>query len=407
MLPRFLHILDSRSMAVVFAIFIYGVMFCTAALLVLRGTPKALTTTSTQRVGSLDGLRGMLAIGVFVHHSVTELVFIKSGAWSYGPNSVLNELGQTTVALFFMITGFLFTVKTMSGTINWRSFYIGRVARLVPLYVLIVTILFLVVFALTRGAPAEPALKVLTEYLKWISFVVFGRPDINGYPASWTLIAGVNWSLKYEVIFYAFGVPLLVLVNRTLAKPYYALALTCFLFAAVTLTRGRLNSGGELLFAEHFLGGIITAYVYSIPALRRIISLSIFRWLAAAAACHLALMYNANSTLAIVYSAIIFSSVVGGASVFGILKMKGALWLGDISYGIYLIHGLVLWCGFRIVGEHWLLNGPSALQFLLFAAVLGAVVVLLASSSYLFFELPAIAIGLRARRGPSRSLSVA
>src|ERR1700761_6804237 len=60
------------------------------------------------RFAAIDGLRGYLAIFVFLHHSSIWYYFHSIHEWSHLPSSLFNHLGSTSVALFFMITAFLF-----------------------------------------------------------------------------------------------------------------------------------------------------------------------------------------------------------------------------------------------------------------------------------------------------------
>jgi len=57
--------------------------------------------------------------------------------------------GQSGVALFFVISGFLFTWGALrSGAFDWKKFYTNRFLRIFPMYLLIL----LVVICLSRGA---------------------------------------------------------------------------------------------------------------------------------------------------------------------------------------------------------------------------------------------------------------
>jgi peptidoglycan/LPS O-acetylase OafA/YrhL len=95
--------------------------------------------------------------------------------------------------------------------------------------------------------------------------------------------------------------------------------------------------------------------------------------------------YNNVAVLAIM---IVFASVAGGASIFGVLRTRAAIWLGDISYGIYLIHGLLLWAILKGVSQMTDLAGLSAYWMIgvMMVAILASVT--LASMSYIWLELP-------------------
>lgn len=100
-----------------------------------------------QRTATLDGLRGFLALSVFVHHLMVTHGYIVRGEWSFPPPGFPTLLGQVGVGVFFMITGFLFWGKLLDakGRPDWKSLYIGRLWRIGPTYLLAVGLMFLVV----------------------------------------------------------------------------------------------------------------------------------------------------------------------------------------------------------------------------------------------------------------------
>lgn len=101
----------------------------------------------TREFYTLDSLRGILALSVYVHHSLVWYSFLKTHSWANPlPNSNFYvQLGQSAVCLFFMITSFLFTKKIIRGQIKSTTlpqFYISRFFRIYPLYIFINIFLF-------------------------------------------------------------------------------------------------------------------------------------------------------------------------------------------------------------------------------------------------------------------------
>jgi tRNA A-37 threonylcarbamoyl transferase component Bud32 len=76
----------------------------------------------------IDGLRGYLAFGVFVHHSIITWIFLRTGVIDFPPSNFYSMLGQGSVALFFMITGFLFWSRLLAQGRNhdWLAFGVSR-----------------------------------------------------------------------------------------------------------------------------------------------------------------------------------------------------------------------------------------------------------------------------------------
>jgi len=101
------------------------------------------------RYGSIDGLRGFLAISVLFHHFIVTWYWKVNGDWVRPPEDYYQNYGKVSVALFFMITGFLFISKIMKddGKTNWFKFYESRIFRIFPLYIFAVLIVTLIVFS--------------------------------------------------------------------------------------------------------------------------------------------------------------------------------------------------------------------------------------------------------------------
>ena len=375
-------------LATSYALVLYAATLVAAYSLTRLPFVAAQVTSAQGRYGALDGFRGVLAVGVFVHHSFAAYGYFITGRWEWSSSPVLNHLGQTTVALFFMITGFLFTLKSMSPTIDWKALYVSRFARLSPLYALIVCVIFATVFVLSGGVLRESGAVLLREFLQWLAFVCFGRPDINALPMTWTLIAGVNWSLRYEVAFYVGAVPVLYLLSRMFSPRALFLGSLALLVVMLVLRGAMRQESGHGLYATHFLGGIVAAYAYRQPRIGQLIRTRFFRFLAGTSVAILLFFENSYGYQSVIVTVLIFLGVVGGLSGFGLLHTRAALWLGDISYGIYLIHGLVLWTTLSALKAAGTLESIDLVHYAGLMACVGAAVMGLASLSYICLEKP-------------------
>lgn len=375
-------------LATTYALGLYASTLAVAYLLTRLPFVTAHMTGTQGRYGALDGFRGVLAVGVFVHHSFATYAYFVTGRWEWSSSPVLNQLGQTTVALFFMITGFLFTLKSMSATIDWKALYVGRFARLFPLYALVVCVLFAAVFLVSGGVMRESGMVLVREFLQWLAFVCFGRPDINALPMTWTLIAGVNWSLRYEVVFYLLGVPALYFLSKVFSPRALFVGSLALLIVMLVLRAVLRQEIGHGLYATHFLGGIVVAYASRQPRINHQIKTPLFRFFAGASMAVLFFSENAYGAPSIIVTVLLFLAVVGGLSGFGVFHTRAALWLGDISYGIYLIHGLILWTTLSALKAAGVLETMDLAHYAGLMVCVGAVVVGLASLSYICIEKP-------------------
>ncbi|HHW2245112.1 TPA: acyltransferase family protein [Pseudomonas aeruginosa] len=193
---------------------------CLALALVTCGVVRRFGGDSlpASRFVTIDGLRGYLAFFVFLHHSVIWYYYLRDGLWQLPPSRLYTHFGQTSVALFFMVTGFLFAHKLLHsrGTpIRWLDVYASRIARLLPAYLLAMALLFLLVFTATGFSLREAPSALLGKMLDWLLFSIPSKPDMNGFIGTFRIVAGVTWTLPYEWLFY-FCLPFLgvLLGNR-------------------------------------------------------------------------------------------------------------------------------------------------------------------------------------------------
>jgi peptidoglycan/LPS O-acetylase OafA/YrhL len=139
------------------------------------------------RLAWLDVLRGLAALAVVFNHFGYFL-----------PPTVKNTVyqwinpGDYGVFVFFLISGYIVPASLeRKGSV--RSFWVSRLFRLYPLYLLAVGIavfLFMVHVGGLRGEGADPETSVLSQMLM-MSNVLAGENLPN-----------VVWSLSYEMIFY-------------------------------------------------------------------------------------------------------------------------------------------------------------------------------------------------------------
>lgn len=294
------------------------------------------------RYEALDGLRGYLAFFVVIHHAALWHAFARGEGWGSTPSNLYNQLGQGSVAMFFMITGFLFFGKLLRAEkkpIDWLELYTSRFLRIVPLYAFAVLLLLVLVALLSRFELQVPLPTLLEEVVRWFSFDFLGRPDINGVADTFTITAGVTWSLAYEWFFY-FSLPLLAALLR---RPVpFLWAIGSLLLVALLVWGPSWNAAFEQ--SRYFLSGMLAAVIAHKTSFSRVAGSSLFAVVASLCIVLAASFFRSAYMLGpfLLFSAafIIFAS---GNTLFGLLTLKPAKLLGEISYSIYLLHGLLLY----------------------------------------------------------------
>ncbi|KQR88083.1 acyltransferase family protein [Sphingomonas sp. Leaf343] len=365
--------------------------FCVATLagnaLARAGFPLPDTR---QRIGHIDGLRGYLALSVLVHHFVvwTGITRLNLG-WAAPADNVLNQLGPGAVALFFMTTGFVFYPRVLTGwrANRWVAVYIGRVFRIVPLVAASVVTIALIVHWRTGAAAGWRDVRAAAL---WISS--WSQPPLLGYSSASRLNAHVLWSLWHEWFFYllvlpacaigmdlvrgrlpSWSIPAALLIGALTARaidvprniptylPLFAIGMLAFEIARHANVKARLRGGRAAAVAGLSLA--VAMSMFHEPF--HIVPLSGF--------------------------ALFFTAVACGNPMGGLLATRGARVLGECSYGLYLLHGIVLALTF-VEGRAWVDRLPVSWVGVILP-VLTILAVLVTAVTYLIIERPGIRAG--------------
>ena len=282
-------------------------------------------------VPGLDGIRGTAILLVLAYH------FLGLPGGFYG------------VDLFFVLSGFLITTlllqeRTTTGRVSFGAFYARRARRLLP--ALVAVLGFACFMALVPPAGSGPG---------------YGRLAIEGVLACLLYAANVfrmlghllpinltpMWSLAEEEQFYFLWPALFVLLSRRLdarrlAAVLFALAIAVSAWrAGVTLTdgaTGRVYFGPDMRCSGLLLGSALAAAraaglrlppipFGSLAALAAIGALAVFAHGSSEFA------YAAGFPLAELAGIVLILAALGGSRV---LTLPPLVWVGTISYGVYV-----------------------------------------------------------------------
>ena len=319
----------------IFAIVVYFIAFATAYLLNL----KYRITNDNTRYETIDGIRGFLAIGVFIHHSSIWFQYLQIKSWEAPKSNLYNQLGQTSVSFFFMITAFLFITKLLNSNnqkIDWNTLFISRFFRLVPMYLVSILSLVIIVFVLSNWKLNVSLIMFIKELLSWGTFTIVDAPNINGSSFTSIINAGVVWSLPFEWLFY-FSLPIisiLILKKRT-SKMYIIISL---LFILIFHKIHGLDKHHLL----SFFGGAITPFLIKYNSKKINYNSIIFSTIILLCLALILFFSTSNDYVCKFLIIVVFNLIAFGNNVFGILKNSTLKFLGEISYSTYLIHGIII-----------------------------------------------------------------
>jgi peptidoglycan/LPS O-acetylase OafA/YrhL len=340
---------------------------------------------SSGRYATIDGLRGFLAFAVFVHHSAIWFVYLRTGKWEAPPSRLFHQFGESAVFLFFMITAFLFTSKVINSDkkpIEWTRLYVGRFMRLFPMYAAAVGVMVVMVFQMTGWHRHVEWPALIDQLIHWVGFTIRANPDINGLHATGLLIAGVTWSLPYEWWFYLSLPVLALLLRRKTPAP----ALILGVVTVLLVSEGwRL----DLTMLLPFAAGMVSAWLvrskrFRTLASRRVMGLVV---IAALAATVLVTQY-VYAAFGVYLLFVAFALISAGNDVFGVLSSATSRTLGEVTYSMYLIHGLLLTVAFVYVfGPHAAAQW-SPLHHWIVILGLTPVLVVLSYCGFRFIEMP-------------------
>lgn len=164
---------------------------------------------ASQKYVTIEGLRGCLALAVFLSHGVALHFWYQTGERLWPPSVFYRLCGSVSVYMFFMVTGLLFWGKAIAGGghIDIRRLYASRLRRLAPMYLFCLVPIFTIVGYRTGWTLRVPPLELAASIGAWLGLGMLAFPDINGV-ADTLSIDGALWTLCYEWLFYL-ALPLL------------------------------------------------------------------------------------------------------------------------------------------------------------------------------------------------------
>jgi len=345
------------------------------------------------RLGCIDGLRGYLAIGVFIHHFAITFHWKNGASWGRPPEDYFTHFGQSGVAIFFMITGFLFVRKILDvrGKIDWRKFYINRAFRILPLYIACLLMIVLIVLIQSNFLLQTSISQLIVDISRWFLFI---GGSINGYGDTKKIIASVDWTLKYEWLFY-FSIPMLAIILKsrinTMAVCSLVVLGSVFPYQLGTIIWDFTWKFSSFPFILFMIGGL-TAKL-SMLKIEKNMDHPLVTIIALLSLGVLVLVFDSSfGFFQSVLLAGFFVPIALGNSLFGVLRAKMSIFLGEISYSIYLAHGMVLFFLFTMSFPNFV-AAIAENNYMFFMPLVGVLVILFSWFTFSYVEKPMMMVG--------------
>ena len=342
-------------------------------------------TIENVKYPAIDGVRGYLGFFVFLHHAYIWNHYLKYHVWENPQSNFFNHLGQTSVALFFIITSFLFTTKllqTKKTAFNWKKYILSRFYRLTPIYLFTISIFLIIVGTLTNFEMRDTFQNNIKNSLSWIFFSISGPVNINLLADTSKINAGVTWTLPYEWMFYLL-LPIIGLFYKV--KVDFK---TVTIFSLLFILIFHLNNSLMENFLP-FIGGIVCAMVLNNPKIKINWSHYKFAFLGIIVLILSVVSFNSGKKIIpVVVSTFLLLLIAHGNSFFGILATTFSRKFGQITYSFYLIHGLVLFVLFRFVIGYKIAAQLSELNYWGCIALSLIPIIFISQLTFKYIELP-------------------
>lgn len=341
-------------------------------------------------LNGLNGLRAIAALIVVVSH--VELIKLENKV----PNifSVMSNWGNLGVNLFFVLSGFLITTllireKEKSNKINLKNFYVRRILRIWPLYFLILISSYLIF----DFSPSTMTVLLCSTIFPNLA---------HAFSLGWAVSPQI-WSIGVEEQFYIFWPTLLKLKEKRII--YFCLFLIFFYpiiphiiaFLSIRLGfQGEFTDSTIVFFQITSFNAMATGAIFAViwknqyKIFLKMISFSnklnfilvIFPFILLF--LNVDFSHFQSSLFSILFAIQIVLIIQGNLK--SIFESKILKFLGEISYGIYMYHWIVLVLVINFLKPTFT-DYQILMNILLYVGTIG-ITILVALLSFRFLEGP-------------------
>ncbi len=353
----------------------------------------------------LNSLRFLAAFLVVLHHA--ETIRLKYALPNFQHIGLFRN-GDNAVTFFFVLSGFLITYlllkeHTRTNTISIKNFYVKRVLRIWPLYFLLMlvgTVLVPFAFELLHINYEMP----YTFGQVWAYFLFF-LPGLVTFFFGHHLLEPL-WSIGIEEVFYLMWAPLF----KFFKKHILTILIAILVIKIILLLLAQYWIQNELIiyliqifrFEAMAIGGMGAYFIFhrNAPLSELLIYKKPFQILIYGTLISYLLFFNTINH--VVWNAVFQTPIISGLLInclflyliigvslveHNIIKMRSKIlnYLGEISYGIYMYHLIIIF-GCIQVFKNYLLQLSAPISSLLFYTLVLSLVVVVSVISKKVFE---------------------
>ena len=365
---------------------------------------------SGDHIPSLQSLRGIASMIVLLRHYLA--CFPIGGAVGLAYQDIFFN-SHAAVVVFFVLSGFVLSPSFFSRTISLSEllgFYVRRFFRIVPLLAVITALsLFYVKSRLSTWS--VPFANAWFEGLLPHDVPLSASILVKCFIGMNSAIVPQNWTIACELLV---ALILPFLVKACTGRLW--LALLTFVVATV-LSFLAADGGGKSLpvvYTVDFVVGILTFRILQSYAKRYsdfffygvVLGLACTRVILEVLTGRAELSFHDPlcSLIEAVFSAFIIYGLATQNHMSRLLSARWLVWIGDISFGIYLVHFLVMVVVARLMAPFLLAYSLPVQMFLILLPVL-AISLGAACFFYRFIELPFNDLGKTLQRHVRAALS--
>jgi peptidoglycan/LPS O-acetylase OafA/YrhL len=345
----------------------------------------------------LDALRFFAFLGVFIFHAAPRTMdFYNAAGYPHWLSSLLISIfgaGAYGVDLFFALSAYLITSlllreRVATGALDLRGFYLRRILRIWPLYLAFVA--FAAIFAALVPGQHLPMRYVVGYTLlagNWI-YAVYGLPASFATPL-WTVSIEEQFYLAWPLALRKASVRIMAII----AVGILVVANAWRVWLAISAAPVEWIEYNTFTRLDPIAFGILLAlFGHKLPQFTRLQRVALLCGGAATWVAVFAFTVTGNAITVTTWRMALGHPIMALASVAVLLSVLGSqnrllrnatlLYLGKISYGLYVLHEFAHFCAIRLV--HASTPGMVVAQ-----SIVGlALTIVLAAASYRWLESP-------------------